>query len=103
MLLQWHYFIPFYGLVLFSLTHTHRHIFFIHSSVIRLSGFLHVLAVVSRAAANVRVHLSFQIRVCLDMCPRMGLLNHMACVFILRASKRRHFQLHIGAITFYYI
>ena len=39
------------------------HIFFSHSSVDGYLGYFHVLAIVSRAALNIGVHISFQIRV----------------------------------------
>ena len=74
---KWHYFILFYGSVIFQFilhththihthTHTHTHtchIFFIHSSVDRHLGCFHELAIVNSAALSIRVHISFQIRV----------------------------------------
>ena len=49
---------------------------------------------------NIGSRLSFQIRVCLDMCPGMGLLDHMACVFILHASKRGIFSYTLEPLHF---
>ena len=43
-------------------THTHPHIFFIHSSVDGHLGYFHVLPVVNSASINIRVHASFPIR-----------------------------------------
>ena len=40
--------------------HTH-HIFFIHSSVDGQMGCFHILAIVSNAAINIRIHVSFLI------------------------------------------
>ena len=40
--------------------HTH-HIFFIHSSVDGHMGCFHILAIVSNAAINIRIHVSFWI------------------------------------------
>ena len=49
-----------------------RHIFFIHSSVDAHSGCLHVLAIVSSAAVNTEVHISFWIMVFFRHLPRSG-------------------------------
>ena len=40
-----------------------HHIFFIHSSVDEHLGWFHVLAIISSAAVNIGVHVSFQIRI----------------------------------------
>ena len=82
MLLQWHYFILFYGWVVFHCVcvcvcvcvciHTH-HIFFIHSSVDGHLGCFHVLAIVSSAAMNIGVHVSFWIRAFSGYMPRSGI------------------------------
>ena len=45
----------------------------------------YVLAIVSSAAMNIVVHVSFQIRVFiffLDICPGVGLLDHKATLFL---------------------
>jgi len=46
---------------------------FIHSSVDGHVGCFHVLAIVINAAINIRVHVSFQIVFCLDICPGVEL------------------------------
>ena len=54
------------------------HIFLILSSVNEHLGCFHVLAIVSSAAVNIRVNIYlFQWKFCLDICPGVGLLNHM--------------------------
>ena len=60
------------------------HIFFIHSSVDRHLGCLHVLAIVRSAALNIRVHASFQIKVFIfsRYMSRMGLLDHIVTLYL---------------------
>ena len=58
------------------------HIFFIHSSVTGHLGCFHVLAVLNSASVNTDVHVSFQIMFLLDICPGMGLLDHMIVLFL---------------------
>ena len=58
------------------------HIFIIHSSVSGHLGCLHVLAFVTSAAMNIAVHVSFGITACLDICPKVVLLDHMVILFI---------------------
>ena len=54
------------------------HIFFIHSSVDGHLGCFHVvLVIVNSAAVNIGEHASFQIRFSPDLCPGVGLLDHM--------------------------
>ena len=57
-------------------------IVFIHSSVDGHLGFFHVLAVVNSATMIIRVHISFQIVFFffLDICPVVGLLDHMVAL-----------------------
>ena len=58
------------------------HIFFIHSSVDGYLGYFCALAVVNSAAINVRVHASFQLELCSDICLEMGLLGHKTTLFL---------------------
>ena len=69
---KWHYFILFYGWVIFHYIYVH-HIFFIHSSVDGHLGCIRVSAVVNSAAANIWVHVSFQGMVFSRHMPRHGI------------------------------
>ena len=53
------------------------HIFFIHASVDGHLGCFHVLAIVNSAAVNTEVHVFFKVWFSLDICPGVGLLDHM--------------------------
>ena len=58
------------------------HIFFSHSSVSGQLGGFHVLSVVNSTAMNIGVHVSFELQFYLDICPGMGLLDHMVTLFL---------------------
>ena len=58
------------------------HFFLIHSSIDGHLGCFRVLAIVNSAALNIGMHASFQIRLCQDICPGVGLLDHMAALFL---------------------
>ena len=58
------------------------HIFFIHSSVDRYLGCFHVLAILNSATMNIWVHISFWIIVFSRYMPGVGLLDHMATLFL---------------------
>ena len=58
------------------------HNFFIHWSVDGRLGCFYVLAIANSAAMNKGVYVSFWIRVCLDICSGVGLLDHMVVLFL---------------------
>ena len=58
------------------------HIFFIYSSVDGHLGCFHVLAIVNSAAMNTEVHVPFELWFCLDICPGVGLLDHIVVLFL---------------------
>ena len=45
-------------------------------------GSFHVLAVVNSAIMNIGVHVSFDLWFPLDICPQVGLQNHMLTLFL---------------------
>ena len=71
----------FYDWVIFPCVHICvLHIFFIHSFADAHLGCFHVLAVVKNASWTLRgMHL---FKFCLDICPGVGLLDHMVVLFL---------------------
>ena len=57
-------------------------IFFIHFSVDGHLGCFHVLAIVNSAVMSTGMHVSFWTMFSLDVCPRVGLLDHMVALFL---------------------
>ena len=56
--------------------------FLIYLSADALLGCLHVLTIVSIAAMNIRVQNLFDLGLSLDICPGVGLLNHIVTLFL---------------------
>ena len=56
--------------------------FFICSSVGRHLSCFHALATVNSAAMNIGVHVSFGIVFFLDICPGVGLMDHIVVLFL---------------------
>ena len=52
------------------------HIFFIYSSVDEHISCFHVLAIVTSASVNIRVHVSLELWFSLGICPGVRLLGH---------------------------
>ena len=59
-----------------------EHILFIRLSVDGHSDSYHALAVVNSATMTTGMHVSFQMVFFSDMCPGVGLLDHMVAVFL---------------------
>ena len=59
-----------------------HHFFFIHSSVDGHFGCLPVWAVVNSTAMNTGVHVSFRTCFSLNICPGVGLLDHIVAQFL---------------------
>ena len=79
---KWQYFILFYNWVIPILCI--YHIFLSQVSIDGHLGCFHVLAILSSAAVNIGIYISFQIRVFVfpDIYPGVGLLDHMAALFL---------------------
>ena len=63
--------------------HARTHHIFFHSSVIDGQlGCFRVLSIVNSAAMNIAEHISFKPGYSLDMCPGVGLLDHILVLFL---------------------
>ena len=76
---KWHYVILFYGWVVFHWMYVLHLYPFIFGGY---SGCFHVLAIVNSATVSTGMHVSFWIKFCPDICPRVKLLDHMVILFL---------------------
>ena len=77
-------------------THTHD-IFFIHASVDRHLGCLHVLTVVNSATMNIEVHIYFQIIVSSRCMPQSGITgSHDSSIFYILCNFCTVFYVYIS-------
>ena len=51
-----------------------------------------MLAIVNSAAVNIGMHVSFKLQFCLDVCPAVGLPNHIVTIF--RFLRKLHAVFH---------
>ena len=58
----------------------------------------HVLAIVNSASVNTRVHVSFESRVFPDICPELGLLDHMGALFLVFSGNSILFSIAAAPI-----
>ena len=66
----------------FSFMTVYMYHFFLHVSVHGYLGCFHVLAIVNRAAMNIVVHVFFQLWFSWNICPGVGLLDHMVALVL---------------------
>ena len=77
------------------------HIFFIHSSA--TDGHLdyfHVLVIENCALENIGVHVFFKLWLSSDICLGVGLLDHMAALFLV-FLRNLYIVLHCGCVSLY--
>ena len=70
------------GILSFSFMTVYMYHFFLHFSVHGYLGCFHVLAIVNHAAMNIVVHVFFQLWFSWNICPGVGLLDHMVALVL---------------------
>ena len=76
------------------------HIFLSQVSISGHLGCFHILAILSSAAVNIGIYISFQIGVFVfpDIYPGVGLLDHMAALFLVFQGNSLLFSIMVATV-----